>query len=171
MEFITNVDQIIEICQSRILGSGYLINRDHKRTKEVIGAQFEFDIFECKFDNDVNTEEYHEYLKIISPQLDYIKPEFNDDIFSRRLLLQFDRNYYNKMGLRAVPCPESMLILVLNHSYVVDLIVNLRSTNISKLKNDLNMLIGMLNYTGQILNVTFRPNRLYLQIASLHEYI
>lgn len=171
---INTIEDVVQCAKNILQHDGSKITRMNDYILESIGPRITFTIHDSKeLHRDLEIKEIGDFLtyhKMLMSQLETLKDEYDRDNWNRRMLIQFDRDYYYNRNMDFVPCMESIQIL-LDVDRKINLIINLRSSNISKLENDMNMIFAMVQIVSAELDFELEYNKVILNISSLHEYL
>lgn len=142
---------------------GSILDRNHGMTKEIISFHDDFNSIEF---NDFRKKEYDEYYDMIKNQIPVVLKEFNSNRYSRRLLFQFDRNYYLNRDEDFLICPESFIIFFISDCEY-ELVINFRSTDINRLEED----ISIIKHISLSIFEDYSIKVIRCHICNLHMYI
>jgi len=143
--------------------NGRLINRNHGSSREILSYSIKLNP-----ENYVSfrIKEYNEYYKMIANQIPIALTEYSKNKFSRRLLFQFDRFYYEDRVEDYLICPESFIIFFINDNDY-ELVINLRSTDIDRLSED----VSIIKHITQGIFEEKNLSLIRVHICNLHCYI
>jgi len=137
---------------------------------EKVGATFWMESQDISEFKDFDKEELTPYFNMFLPQVPSLCKEFERDKFSRRLLIQFPREYHYNQNENMVPCMESILLLF-DEDYSHQAVVNIRSSDITRLSCDLGIINHLIyQLTENHFKIKSSTKKMFIQIGSLHEY-
>lgn len=154
----------IKEIDKEITDKGEDIYRNHGMSKELRGFSFVIDR-PNEFVN-YRKKEYDEYYSMISSQVPTVISEFRENNFSRRLLFQFDKKYYEDKPENFMICPESFVVLFVSQNKF-DIIINLRSTDINRLEED----ISIIRRISLNIFITSSVEKIRCHSCNIHKYI
>jgi len=154
--------------------TGYQVCRGGKETTEIIG--FCMSLWRQEIDEVFNARicdnyEYILYYRMYESQKDSLVTEFRKNPFSRRLFIQFSRDFHYKENGDMMPCIASIQILFVS-SETFNVVANLRSSDVTRLHNDI-MIIAFLcrDFMTSIGRTIYNVDQFFIQFGSLHQYV
>jgi len=142
---------------------GERIKRDRGITKEIISFHEALNPSEFL---EYNQKEYEYCYEALSEQLPVVFKEFLRNQYSRRLFFQFDSNKSRQDKEYGLICIESFSVLFTSElDYVI--IMNTRSTDISKLESD----IAIIRRICMSMFPEHNLRKIHLHCHNLHLYV
>jgi hypothetical protein len=111
-------------------------------------------------------EEYDQYREMIQDQIPRFQRYYQQDLFSRRLFIQFPADWYEGKPQDYMPCPESFLVQYKNPDHF-DIIFNERSVEYNRAAEDVAIVYHLcrdeLQIQGQL-------DKFYVHFMNIHRY-
>ncbi len=127
--------------ESKVLNFGQDIVRRNRNMREILSFSKTLTKDEVK-DFKHRDEEYQQYREMILDQVTIFTRYYNLDRMSRRLMIQFPINWYEDKEEDYTPCPESFMVQYVDvYGYEYDIILNERSTEVSRASEDISVIL------------------------------
>ena len=158
---------IEQILKNEMQSSSRVIERRGRQMRELSGVSFTLYHQRLEFFNSYRESEYQQYREMIQSQISRFKNYLNIDKFSRRLLIQFPADWYENTPQDYMPCPESFIVLYLNENEY-EIIANFRSTEISRLSEDIAMIKSL---CIKELGLVDKLIKMKIHLMNVHKYL
>lgn len=159
----------VNYIEEKLDAEGFVITRMNRRIIECIGFHYEMSQSEISAFDTINHSEMSPYLDMFAFQIPELKREYDRDKFSRRIMVQFPKDYHYGRNEDMVPCMESFILFF--NKAGVDVSLNLRSSDVTRIHDDISIIIHFV----KILLLTFGEKEhissLSLHVGSFHKYL